>query len=133
MASVSPSGNTFGVTVRQVSGTSSSGLGSAFNVGSQAPVTGTALSTPGELLTVDILVENDRGTANSVTASVSDQSGSGAFFGEGTLDWNDGESGGLWIQFTGFPPQGDGSTPTGSCEYSLITSGDVVGARVFTV
>ncbi|WP_128434558.1 hypothetical protein [Streptomyces cyaneus] len=133
MASVSVGPNTFNVTVKQVSGTNSSGLGSAFNVGSLAPVTGTALSSPGELLTLDIKVENPRGEANSVTATVSDQSGSNAFFGEGTLHWDEGETGELWIQFTDFPPQADQVTPTGSCEYALISSGADVAVRVFTV
>ncbi|CAL9455357.1 hypothetical protein SUDANB105_02517 [Streptomyces sp. enrichment culture] len=133
MTSVSGSQRTFNVKVQQVSGTNSADLGSAFRVGSVAAATGTALSSPGEPLTVDIKVENFRGEAATVTAAVSDQSGSNAFFGEGTLHWDEGETDELWIQFTGFPPQADQVTPTGSCEYSLISSGPDVDVRVFTV
>ena len=54
MATVSVSPQTFNVTVLEVTDTNSTGLGSSFNVGSQAPVTDTALATPGVKLTVDI-------------------------------------------------------------------------------
>ena len=64
MATVSVSPQTFNVTVLEVTGTNSTGLGSSFNVGSLAPVTDTELATPGVKLTVDIQAENTTGVAN---------------------------------------------------------------------
>ncbi|MGX1851941.1 hypothetical protein [Streptomyces sp. NBC_01454] len=124
---------TFNVVVQQVSGTQSSKLGSSFNAGSIAPVTGTALASPGEMLTVDIKVTNSRGGANTVTATVTDPSGSNGFLGQGSLSWDDGDDGAAWIEFTGFPRQADQVTETGECEYSLTTSGDDVSVTVFTI
>ncbi|WP_329220427.1 hypothetical protein OG352_27075 [Streptomyces sp. NBC_01485] len=124
------------VTVQPVSGTSSTGLGSSFNVGSLAPVEDQPQSSPGVPglgLTVDIQVENTKGTANTLTATVEDTSGSGAFSGQGTITWGDGDSGIAWIEFTGFPVQGDGVTPTDRCKLTLQTSGDDVSVRWFTI
>lgn len=90
MATVSVSPQTFNVTVLQVTGTNSTGLGSSFNVGSLAPVTDTALATPGVKLTVDVQAENTKGVANSLTVAVTDPSGSNGFFGEGTITWEEG-------------------------------------------
>lgn len=132
MATVSVSSQTFNVTVLQVSGTNSTGLGSSFNVGSLAPVTDTALATPGVKLTVDVQAENTKGVANSLTVAVIDPSGSNGFFGEGTITWEDGDSGVAWIEFTGFPLQADQVTETGECGLSLQTSTEEVGVRVFT-
>ncbi|MCQ9130281.1 hypothetical protein [Streptomyces hilarionis] len=133
MATVSGGSQTFNVTVLQVSGTNSTGLGSSFNVGSLSPVTDTALATPGVKLTVDVQAENTKGVANSLTVAVTDPSGSNGFFGEGTITWEDGDSGVAWIEFTGFPLQGDQVTETGECGLSLQTSTEDVGVRVFTL
>ncbi|MEU4039641.1 hypothetical protein [Streptomyces collinus] len=133
MTTVNPSQQTFNVLVRQVSGTQSTGLGSSCNAGSNAPVNGTAMSSPGELLTVDIKVTNSRGGANTVTATVTDPSGSNGFFGQGSISWDDGDDGEAWIEFTGFPRQADQVTETGECDYSLVASGDDVSVTVFTV
>lgn len=132
MATVSVSPQTFNVTVLQVTGTNSTGLGSSFNVGSLAPVTDTALATPGVKLTVDVQAENTKGVANSLTVAVTDPSGSNGFFGEGTITWEEGDSGVSWIEFTGFPLQADQETETGECGLSLQTSTEDVGVRVFT-
>jgi hypothetical protein len=132
MATVSVSSQSFNVTVSQVSGTNSTGLGSSFNVGSLAPVTDTALAAPGVKLTVDVQAENPKGVANSLTVAVLDPSGSNAFFGEGTISWEDGDSGVAWIEFTGFPLQADQVTETGECGLSLQTSTEDVSVRVFT-
>ncbi|MEV7738911.1 hypothetical protein AB0O75_43885 [Streptomyces sp. NPDC088921] len=132
MATVSVSPQTFNVTVLQVTGTNSTGLGSSFNVGSLAPVTDTALATPGVKLTVDVQAENTKGVANSLTVAVTDPSGSNGFFGEGTITWEEGDSGVAWIEFTGFPLQADQETETGECGLSLQTSTEDVGVRVFT-
>ncbi|SER37346.1 hypothetical protein SAMN04487983_101580 [Streptomyces sp. yr375] len=122
------------VTVQPVGGTSSTGLGSSFNVGSLAPVEDLPLSSPGAPgLTVDIQVENPKGTANTLTATVEDTSGSGAFIGQGTITWADGDSGVAWIEFTNFPLQGDQVTPTDRCKLTLQTSGDDVSVRWFTI
>ncbi|MEH0474956.1 hypothetical protein ACN6K4_005716 [Streptomyces hayashii] len=133
MATVSGSSQTFNVTVLEVSDTNSTGLGSSFNVGSLAPVTDTALATPGVKLTVDVQAENTKGVANSLTVAVTDPSGSNGFFGEGTITWEDGDSGVAWIEFTGFPLQADQVTETGECGLSLQTSTEDVGVRVFTL
>jgi len=132
MAIISVSPQTFNVTVLQVTGTNSTGLGSSFNVGSLAPVTDTALATPGVKLTVDVQAENTKGVANSLTVEVTDPSGSNGFFGEGTITWEEGDSGVAWIEFTGFPLQADQETETGECGLSLQTSTEDVGVRVFT-
>lgn len=132
MATVSVSPQTFNVTVLQVTGTNSTELGSSFNVGSLAPVTDTALATPGVKLTVDVQAENTKGVANSLTVAVTDPSGSNGFFGEGTITWEEGDSGVAWIEFTGFPLQADQETETGECGLSLQTSTEDVGVRVFT-
>jgi hypothetical protein len=132
MARVSVSPQTFNVTVSQVTGTNSTGLGSSFNVGNVAAVTDTALASPGVKLTVDIQAENTEGVANSLTVAVTDPSGSGGFFGQGTINWDDGDAGVAWIEFTGFPLQADQVTDTGECGLSLQTSVDDVAVRVFT-
>jgi hypothetical protein len=132
MATVSVSPQTFNVTVLEVTGTNSTGLGSSFNVGSLAPVTDTELATPGVKLTVDIQAENTTGVANSLTVAVTDPSGSNGFFGQGTISWDDGDADVAWIEFTGFPLQADQVTDTGECELSLQTSTEVVAVRVFT-
>ena len=132
MATVSVSPQTFNVTVLEVTGTNSTGLGSSFNVGSLTPVTDTELATPGVKLTVDIQAENTTGVANSLTVAVTDPSGSNGFFGQGTISWDDGDADVAWIEFTGFPLQADQVTDTGECELSLQTSTEVVAVRVFT-
>jgi hypothetical protein len=132
MATVSVSPQTFNVTVLEVTGTNSTGLGSSFNVGNLAPVTDTELATPGVKLTVDIQAENTTGVANSLTVAVTDPSGSNGFFGQGTISWDDGDADVAWIEFTGFPLQADQVTDTGECELSLQTSTEVVAVRVFT-
>jgi hypothetical protein len=132
MATVSVSPQTFNVTVLEVTGTNSTGLGSSFNVGNLAPVTDTELATPGVKLTVDIQAENTTGVANSFTVAVTDPSGSNGFFGQGTISWDDGDADVAWIEFTGFPLQADQVTDTGECELSLQTSTEVVAVRVFT-
>jgi hypothetical protein len=132
MATVSVSPQTFNVTVLQVTGTNSTGLGSSFNVGSLAPVTDTALASPGLKLTVDIQAENTKGVANSLTVAVTDPSGSNGFFGQGTISWDDGDGDVAWIEFTGFPLQADQVTDTGECGLSLQTSVEDVAVRVFT-
>ena len=132
MATVSVSPQTFNVTVLEVTGTNSTGLGSSFNVGSLAPVTDTELATPGVKLTVDIQAENTTGVANSLTVAVTDPSGSNGFFGQGTISWDDGDADVAWIEFTGFPLQADQVTDTGECELSLQTSIEVVAVQVFT-
>ena len=132
MATVSVSPQTFNVTVLQVTGTNSTGLGSSFNVGSLAPVTDTALATPGVKLTVDIQAENTKGVANSLTVAVTDPSGSSGFFGQGTISWDDGDADVAWIEFTGFPLQADQVTDTGECGLSLQTSVEDVAVQVFT-
>ena len=132
MATVSVSPQTFNVTVLEVTGTNSTGLGSSFNVGSLTPVTDTELATPGVKLTVDIQAENTTGVANSLTLAVTDPSGSNGFFGQGTISWDDGDADVAWIEFTGFPLQADQVTDTGECELSLQTSTEVVAVRVFT-
>ncbi|MFH9657606.1 hypothetical protein ACH4NF_15340 [Streptomyces sp. NPDC017248] len=133
MSTVSVSPLTSNVTVQSVTGTDSTGLGSSFNVGSLAPVTDTALASPGVALTVDIKAENTKGEANSLKATVTDPSGSSGFFGEGTITWDEGDDGVAWIEFTGFPLQDDQVTPTGECELALQTSGADVSVRLFTV
>ncbi len=132
MAPVNVGPPTFNVTVRQVTGTASTGLGSTFNIGSTATVTGVALASPGEFLTVDFSIENSRGEANTVTIVTSDPSGSNAFLGEGVITWAEGDTSTAWVQFTEFPLQADQETPTGSCDYAITSLTDA-SASVFTV
>jgi hypothetical protein len=132
MATVSVSPQTFNVSVLQVTGTNSTGLGSSFNVGSLAPVTDTELATPGVKLTVDVQAENTTGAANSLVVAVTDPSGTNGFFGQGTISWDDGDDSVAWIEFTGFPLQADQVTDTGECGISLQTSAQDVAVRVFT-
>ncbi|MFI1304394.1 hypothetical protein [Streptomyces sioyaensis] len=129
MATVNPGPGTFNVRVQQVSDTKSSGSGTSTN----SPQSGTALSSPGEPLTVDIRVKNSHGGANTVTAQVTDPSGSGGFFGEGTLTWNDGDDSEVWIEFTDFPLRPDQAGATDECGYSVSASGDAVAVTEFTV
>ncbi|MFF7358809.1 MULTISPECIES: hypothetical protein [Streptomyces] len=132
MATVSMNPQTFNVTVREVTGTNSTGLGSSYNVGSLAPVSDTAIASPGVKLTVDVQAENTKGVANSLTVVATDSSGSNSFFGQATITWDDGDSGVTWIEFTGFPLQADQVTDTGECGLSLQTSTEDVAVRVFT-
>ncbi|MEU7001485.1 hypothetical protein [Nonomuraea sp. NPDC046570] len=140
MASLSVGAITRNVTVRSINDTTSSGLGSGFNVGNTAPVTGRALSTPGVPLTVQISAENDRGDGNTCTFVVADPSGSGLFLGEASLTWPEGDTSVGWVEFSNFPIQADGVTPVGDCDYAIslnhdtdVSSGTQVGVRVFTL
>ncbi|MFI0903111.1 hypothetical protein ACH4TE_06120 [Streptomyces sioyaensis] len=129
MATVTPGPGTFNVRVQQVSDTKSSGLGTSTN----SPQSDTAHSSPGKPLTVDIRVKNSHGGANTVTAQVTDPSGSGGFFGEGSLTWDDGDDSEVWIEFTDFPLRADQVTATDSCGYSVNASGDAVAVTEFTL
>ncbi|MFI2189516.1 hypothetical protein [Streptomyces sioyaensis] len=128
MATVNPGPGTFNVRVQQVSDTKSSKLGTSTN----SPQSDIALASQGEL-TVDIRVKNSHGGANTVTAQVTDPSGSGGFFGEGSLTWDDGDDSEVWIEFTDFPRRADGAAGTDKCAYSVSASGDAVAVTQFTL
>jgi hypothetical protein len=139
MATLSVGPNTVNVTVRSISGTTSSSLGSGFNVSNGFPVTGLAVSSPGESLVVQVSLENSRGDAVTGTVAVSDSSGSGQFFGAASISWDADDTSVAWLEFSDFPRQADQVTPTGECDYQISltndagSSGVVVGAKVFTI
>ncbi len=127
------------VAVRSIDDTTSSGLGSSFNVSNGFPVSGKALATPGVPLTVQISAENDRGDGNTCTFVVTDPEGSGLFLGEAALTWQEGDTSTGWVEFSGFPLRADGVSPVGDCDYSISlvhdtdSSGTRIGVRVFTL
>jgi hypothetical protein len=132
--------STFGVTVRQIQDTTSTTDPSYFEVNSTYPATGTALASPGQLLTVQISIENNRGDPDRCTIRVTDPYNNQSFLGEAIMDWSQGDLSTLWVEFSGFPLQADQSTPMDKCDYSIEvynstdrTSGTNVYAHVYTI
>jgi hypothetical protein len=131
MGTLTPTATT-NVSVQSISGTTSSSTGSTGNVTSQPTSFHVNVTTPP--LVVQISIENYRAEAGECVVSVSDSSGNGGFYGEATLDWDEGDSDTLWVQFSDFPLKSDGSTPTDACDYALVlNSGTQMSAVVYTV
>src|SRR5262245_43672595 len=107
------------VTVKQISGSTSSVAPSSFNVNSDSPTpVGTALASP--VLTVQVGVDNSlRGDPDRCTITVSDSSGSNLFLGQASIEWPADDTSTQFVQFSDFPLQADQVTPTDRCNYVL--------------
>lgn len=139
MATMNIGPNNSNVTVQTISDTTSSSGGSSFNVNSTFAATGTALASPGQLLTVQIGIENSRGDPDTCTIVLSDSSGNNGFNGEAIITWDQDDTSTVWVQFSDFPLQAD-QDPVSECNYSISllntlnnSEGTEVFAQVFTL
>ena len=113
---------TTNVSAQEISGPTSSTNPSTFNINNNSSVTGTALSSPGMPLTVQIGIENGRGDPDSCRVTVSDCYGNQSFLGQAVIDWEEGDDSVAWVQFGDFPLQADQSTPMDQCNYEIALS-----------
>ncbi len=132
--------NNSNVTVQTISGTASSSGGSSFNVNGTFAATGTALASPGQLLTVQIGIENSVGDPDTCTIVLTDSHMNNSFIGEAIITWDQDDTSTVWVQFSNFPFQGDQVTPMDECNYSISvfntlnnSQGTEVFAQVFTL
>lgn len=140
MATMTIDYTTSNVTIQVISDMTSSTGGSSFTVTSTFPVSGRALASPGQPLTVQIGIENGRGDPNTCTLLVTDSHLNNAFRGEAVITWDQDDTSLVWVQFSEFPLQADQETPMDACTYSISLStalapsqGTEVSAQVFTL
>ena len=88
---------------------------SDFDLNSNNGATGTAWTDNNILL---FEVENSESDPDQCVVSVSDNSGNNLFTATGTLTWQAGDSSTQYVEFSGFPPQADG-TPKEQCNYQM--------------
>lgn len=132
MATVSTDLNNFNVTVQSIPDKTSTSGGSSFNVNSTSAATGTALSSPGQSLVVQIGIENDRGDPDTCTLAITDSYGNSSFQGIATISWEQDDTSLVWIQFSDFPLQADQVTLMDKCNYSIsVSNQDGTGTEVF--
>ncbi|MBO0783134.1 MAG: hypothetical protein J2P37_30330, partial [Ktedonobacteraceae bacterium] len=118
---------------QQIPNTTSSKSGSSFNVGSTYAVTATALASPGQLLTVQVGIENGRGDPNTSTIVLTDSYSNNSFNGEAIITWDQDDTSTVWVQFSDFPLQADQVSPMDKCDYSISVLGTEVSAQVVTL
>ena len=140
MATMTIGPNNANVTVQSISGTTSSTGGSSFHVTSTSAATGRALASPGQLLTVQIGIENGRGDPDTCLIVLTDSHLNNAFTGEAIIIWDQDDTSTVWVQFSDFPLQGDQVTPMDECDYSISvfntlnnSQGTEVSAQVLTL
>ena len=108
------------LSVKQISGSTSSLTPSTFNINSNSPTpAGTALASPGALLTVQVGVENTLGDPDRCTITVSDSFGNNSFFGQASVEWPENDTSIQFVQFGDFPLKADQVTPMDECNYVL--------------
>ncbi|GAC1380019.1 MAG: hypothetical protein NVSMB33_05690 [Ktedonobacteraceae bacterium] len=140
MATMTVGSNSYNVTVQSIQSATSSTGGSSFNANSTYAATGVALASPGQLLTVQVGIENYRGDPDTCTIQLTDPYGNQSFQGVATISWNENDTSTVWVQFSGFPLQADQSTPMDKCNYSIAvlniidnSQGTDVNAQVYTL
>ena|SRR5271166_4360479 len=108
---------------------------SDFNLNSNNGATGHAWTDNNVVL---FEVGNSGSDPNQCVVSVSDDSGNNLFAATGTLTWQSGDSSIQYVEFSDFPPQGDGVTPTEMCAYQMSVvntvdgnSGTEVSVRIY--
>ena len=140
MATVTIGASNVNVTVQSIAGTTSSTGGSSFNINNTFAATGRALASPGQPLTVQIGIENERGDPNSCTLLLTDSHMNNSFNGEAIIAWEQDDTSTAWVQFSNFPLQADQVTPMDECDYSIAlvntldnSQGTQAFAQVFTL
>ena len=106
---------------------------SSANVGTVADATGVALASPGELLLVQVGIENFRGEANTVTVTVTDSHANESFLGQAVLAFDEGDDSIAFAEFSDFPFQADQVTPMDECDYRINVVGSTVAYQVFAL
>jgi len=97
---------------------------SSFDMNSNNGASGTAWTDNDVLL---FEVENSRADPDQVVVSVSDAYGNSSFAATGTLTWQSGDSSTQYVEFSGFPPQSDG-TAMDKCSYQMSVVNTVDGS-----
>jgi hypothetical protein len=106
---------------------------SSATVGTVADATGQALASPGELLLVQVGIENFRSEANTVTITVTDSHANDSFLGQAVLAFDEGDDSIAFVQFSDFPLQADQVTPMDKCDYRINVVGSTVAYQVFAL
>lgn len=106
---------------------------SSATVGTVADATGQALASPGELLLVQVGIENFRSEANTVTVTVTDPHANDSFLGQAVLTFAEGDDSTAFVQFSDFPMQADQVTPMDKCDYRINVVGSTVAYQIFAL
>jgi hypothetical protein len=80
--------------------------------------TGRVLASPGQLLAVQIGIENGRGDPDTCLIVLKDSSMNNSFNSEAVITWDQDDTNTVCVQFSDFPLQGDQVTPIDECDYS---------------
>jgi hypothetical protein len=104
---------------------------SSATVGTVADATGRALASPGQLLLVQVGIENFRSEANTVTTTVTDSHANDSFLGQAVVNFSEGDDSTGFVQFSNFPLQADQVTPMDECDYMINVVGSLVSYQVF--
>jgi len=98
------------------------------------------LASPGQLLTVQICIENEHGDPDTCLIVLTDSHLNNSFTGEAIITWDQDDTSAVCVQFSDFPLQGDQVTPMDECDYSISvfntlnnSQGTEVSAQVFTL
>jgi hypothetical protein len=121
------------VDVRQIQKVDVPSNPSSGTAGTVADVTGQALASPGELLLVQIGIENFRSEANTVTITVTDSHANESFIGQAIADFSEGDDSTAFVQFSNFPLQADQVTAMDKCDYRISVAGSSVAYQVFAL
>jgi hypothetical protein len=123
----------FNVTVQEIPEVTVGTNPSSATASTVADTTGVALASPGELLLVQVGIENVRSEANTVTVTVSDSHADGSFLGQAELAFDEGDDGVAFVQFSDFPLQADQVTAMDKCDYRISVVGSSVAYQVFAL
>jgi hypothetical protein len=119
------------VDVQQIPQVTVSTNPSSATVSTVADATGQALASPGQLLLVQVTIENFRSEANTVTITVTDSHANDSFLGQAVVDFGEGDDSTAFVQFSDFPLQADQVTPMDECDYRINVVGSSVSYQVF--
>lgn len=119
------------VDVQQIPEVTVSTNPSSATVSIVADVTGRTLASPGQLLLVQVGIENFRSEANTVTITVTDSHANDSFLGQAVVNFGEGDDSTAFVQFSNFPLQADQVTPMDECDYRINVVGSSVSYQVF--
>lgn len=119
------------VDVQQIPEVTVSTNPSSATVSTVADATGQALASPGQLLLVQVGIENFRSEANTVTITVTDSHANDSFLGQAVVNFGEGDDSTAFAQFSNFPLQADQVTPMDECDYRINVVGSSVSYQVF--
>jgi len=106
---------------------------SSATAGTVADVTGVALASPGEVLLVQVAIENFRSETNTVTITVTDSHANESFLGQAAMAFDEADDSLVVVQFSDFPLQADQVTPMDKCDYRINVVGSTVAYQVFAL